>query len=106
MKLLLSIPSEFITTENNYIFKKGIIFTLRRAFELGQQNLSLAIAAINSLKRLHSRVENKIFNKYLAFIVPFLSNYLISDYFSISDQKARFNLSLDELKIKKEVFRK
>lgn len=38
MKLLLSIPIPILVADNNYLFKKGMIPTLRRALEMGLNN--------------------------------------------------------------------
>lgn len=52
MKLLLSIPIPILVSDNNYLFKKGIIPTLRRALEMGLNNQSMAMSGINCLKRI------------------------------------------------------
>jgi hypothetical protein len=61
----------------------------------------LASEALINLHRLINLIPNKIFNKYLVFFVPLLSDYIVDhramEGSTVQDQIKSFNLTIREL---------
>lgn len=77
---MLAIPTHIIKNTKDNAFLRKMTMVMRKSLKLGENNMWLAKAAIENLNKIVDTISLKRVEKYLNFVLPFLSTYLrVSD---------------------------